>query len=143
MTNIKRRHTPSIRYLVKKSCPEDQILLPTILRFLLPVCIGLLREPGSSVTIVSGYGLEDRGSIPGRGEMIFPLASVSRPALGPIQLPVQWVPGVLSPSLKLGLDVTVTTHPHLVPRSIMSRSYTPSLPSIFIAYCGTQLYRLI
>jgi hypothetical protein len=37
-----------------------------------------------------------RSSIPGRGERIFPLASVSRPPLGPTQLPVQWVPGVLS-----------------------------------------------
>jgi hypothetical protein len=32
--------------------------------------------------------------------MIFPLASVSRPALGPIQPPVQWVPEVLSPAVK-------------------------------------------
>jgi hypothetical protein len=32
----------------------------------------------------------------GRDERIFPLASVSRPALGPTQPPVQWVSGVLS-----------------------------------------------
>jgi hypothetical protein len=53
----------------------------------------------------------DRGSIPGRGEMIFPLASVSRPALGPTQRPVHWVPGVLSLGLKGGRGVTLTTHP--------------------------------
>jgi hypothetical protein len=31
-----------------------------------------------------------------------------------------------SPGVKRGRDVTLTTHPHLVPRSRMSRSYTSS-----------------
>jgi len=35
---------------------------------------------------------------PRQKQEIFPLTSVSRPALGPTQLPVHWVPGVLSPS---------------------------------------------
>jgi hypothetical protein len=62
--------------------------------------------------------------------MIFPLASVSRLALGPTQCPVQWVPGggVISPGLKRGRGVTLTTHPHLVPRSIMSRICVFSSP---------------
>jgi hypothetical protein len=51
--------------------------------------------------------LGDRGSIPGRGEMIFPLASVSRPALGPTQPPAQWVPWVLSSGVKCGRGVTL------------------------------------
>jgi hypothetical protein len=34
---------------------------------------------------------------PRQGQGIFPLASLSRPALRPTQPPVQWVPGVLSP----------------------------------------------
>jgi hypothetical protein len=50
-------------------------------------------------------------------QRIFPLASVSRPALGSTQPPVQWVPGVLSPGVKCGRGVMLTTHPHLVPRS--------------------------
>jgi hypothetical protein len=54
--------------------------------------------------------------------MISPLASVSRPALGPTQPPVHWVLGILSPGL------TLTTYPHLVLRSRMSGSYTSSPP---------------
>jgi hypothetical protein len=76
---------------------------------------------------------------PGRGKMIFPLAFVSRSALGPIQPPVQWVPGVLSKGLKHGRGATLTTHPHLVLRSRMSRSYTSSPPSASVACSGTAL----
>jgi hypothetical protein len=79
---------------------------------------------GSSVSTVSGWGLGDRGSIPGRGKRIFPLASVSRPALGPTQPPIQWLPGVLSPAVKRGRVVMLTTHHNLLPMSWMSRSYT-------------------
>jgi hypothetical protein len=53
---------------------------------------------------------------------------MSRPALGPIQPPVQWVAGVLSRGIKRGRGVTLTTHPHLVPRSLMSRIYISSPP---------------
>jgi hypothetical protein len=55
---------------------------------------------------------------------------VSRPALGPTQPPVQWVPGVLSLGVKCGRGVTLTTHPHLLPRSWVSRSYTSLCASI-------------
>jgi hypothetical protein len=86
----------------------------------------LFGEAGSSVSIVSGYELDDR-AIEVRSlaeEKGFSLASVSRPALGPTQPPVQWVPGVLSPGQKRGRVVTLTTQLHIVPRSRMSRSYT-------------------
>jgi hypothetical protein len=49
---------------------------------------------------------------PRQRQRIFPLTSVSRPALGPTQPPVQWVPGVLSPGVKRGQGVTLTTHTH-------------------------------
>jgi hypothetical protein len=71
---------------------------------------------------VCDYRLDDWGLIPD-GQRIFLLAPVSRPALGPTQPPIQWVPGV-----KHSRGVTPTTHPHLVPRLSMGRSYTFSLP---------------
>jgi len=45
---------------------------------------------GSSVGIVTDYGLDGPGSNPG-GDEIFRL---SRPALGPTQPPVKWVLGL-------------------------------------------------
>ena len=48
------------------------------------------RQPGSSVGIATDYGLEGPGSNPGGKEIFRP----SRPALGPAQPPVQWVPGL-------------------------------------------------
>jgi hypothetical protein len=65
---------------------------------------------------------------PRQRQRIFPLASVFRPALRLTQLPIQWVSRVLSPGVKRGRGVTLTTHPLLVPRSRMSRSYTSSPP---------------
>ena len=45
---------------------------------------------GSSVGIAPDYGLEDPGSNPG-GDEIF---RKFRPALGPAQPPVKWIPGL-------------------------------------------------
>jgi hypothetical protein len=83
-----------------------------------------MRNRGSLISAVSDYGLDDRGSIPGRGQRIFLLVSASRPALWPTQPPIQWVPVAPSRGVKGGRGVTLTTHSHLVPRSRMSRSYT-------------------
>jgi hypothetical protein len=51
---------------------------------------------------------------------------VFRPALEPTQPPIQWVLGGPFLGVKRGRGVTLTTHPHLVPRSWMSRSYISS-----------------
>jgi hypothetical protein len=70
---------------------------------------------GSSVSTVSGYWLGDRAievRSPVEARGFFFLVSVSRPALRPTQLPLQWVSGILSPGVKLGLGVTLTTHLH-------------------------------
>jgi hypothetical protein len=75
---------------------------------------------GSSVGIVSGYGLDDRAI-----EVLNP-AEAKRFSLS---LCVQTMgTGSPSPELKRGRGVTLTTHPHLVQRSRMSRSYTSSPP---------------
>jgi hypothetical protein len=55
------------------------------------------------------------------------LTCVSRPAVGPTQPPVQWVTGGPFPAVKRCRGVTLTTHPHIMPRSVISRSCT-SLP---------------
>ena len=49
-----------------------------------------LCGPGSSVGIATYYRLDGPGSNPGGHEIFRP----SRPALGPIQPPVQWLPGL-------------------------------------------------
>ena len=46
--------------------------------------------PGSSVGIATDYGLDGPGSNPGGDEIFRP----SRPALGPTQPPVTWVPSL-------------------------------------------------
>jgi hypothetical protein len=61
-------------------------------------------------------------------QKIFPLASVSRPALRPTQPPVQFVPWLLSPEVDRGWGVTLTNHLDLLSRSRMSRTYNTSPP---------------
>jgi hypothetical protein len=94
--------------------------------YIYTVVTASVSEPGSSCQ----YGLDDGRSTfdPRQRRKDFSCTLVSRPALRPTQSPVQCVPRVLSPRLKRGRGVTLTTHPHLVPRSRMSRSHTSSPP---------------
>jgi hypothetical protein len=85
-------------------------------------------EPGSSFGTVSGYELDDRAielRSPTEAKRFFLQPLCPDRLWGP---PNQWVPGVLSRGLKRGQGVTLITHPHLVPRSRMSRSYISSAP---------------
>jgi hypothetical protein len=73
----------------------------------------------SSGSIVSDYGLDDRaiGVRSPAGAEEFSSNLRVQTGSGAHQPPVQWVPGVLSPGVKRGRGVTLTTQPHLVPRS--------------------------
>jgi hypothetical protein len=64
-----------------------------------------IRAGVAESVLVSDYGLDDRsiGFDPLQGQRIFPLASVSRPALGPTQAPGPF------PRAKSGRDVTLNT----------------------------------
>jgi hypothetical protein len=68
-------------------------------------------RPGSVVVIVTGYGL-DGPEIESRWGRDFP--HLSRPALGPTQPPLQWIPR-LFPGVKSGRGVKLIPHPLLVP----------------------------
>jgi hypothetical protein len=67
----------------------------------------------SSGSIVSDYGLDDRaiGVRSPAGSKDFSSNLCVQTGSGAHQPPVQWVPGVLSPGVKRGRGVTLTTHP--------------------------------
>jgi hypothetical protein len=67
----------------------------------------------SSFSIV-GLQTGRPGFDPWQKQSIFPLASVSRPALTPTQPSIQRIPGVLSLGVKRERGVKLTTSPHLV-----------------------------
>jgi hypothetical protein len=54
------------------------------------------------IYIATGYGLDDRGfGVPSPGRVkTFLFSTLSRPALGSTQPPIQWVPGAPSPGVK-------------------------------------------
>jgi hypothetical protein len=50
--------------------------------------------------LTTGWTTGRSGFDPRQEQRIFPLSSVSRPALGPTQPPVQWVTRAISPGVK-------------------------------------------
>jgi hypothetical protein len=68
---------------------------------------------GSSVSIVSEYGLDDRAievRSPPEANKFSPNLCVQT-GLRPTQSPVQWLPGVLISGVKHGRGVALTTYP--------------------------------
>jgi hypothetical protein len=88
----------------------------------------------SSVSIVTRLWDGRPGFDFWQGQGFFLLATTSRPALGPTNPPIQWVPGALSPEVKRpGRE----GH-HLPPSSVEVKnawSYTSSPPYVFMAWC--------
>jgi hypothetical protein len=98
--------------------------------FLWYYCCPADRSPSSSVSIVSGYGLDYRaigvrspaGAKDFSSNLCVQTGSEAHPASCTMGT------GVPFPGAKHGRGVTLTTHPHLVPMLRNSRSYISSLP---------------
>jgi len=69
-----------------------------------------------------------------KGLGIFLFTTASRPALGPTQPRIQWVPGALPLGVKPP-GVNLTSHLHLVPRSRMRGAILPLPQYVFMAWC--------
>jgi hypothetical protein len=105
------------------------------------LCSCIYKYNISSVSIVSGYRLDDQAIVvrfPAEAEDLSSSLCVLT-APGSTQPPVQRVAGVLSSEVKSGRGVTLTTHPHLVLRFRMNRSYASSPPCASKVCCGTAL----
>jgi hypothetical protein len=87
-----------------------------------------VRSRRSSGSIVSDYGLDDRGSIPDRGRGFFFKPLRPDRLWGPPSLLYNGFRGSFPRGVKSDQGVMLTTYPHLVLRLIMSRSYTSSPP---------------
>jgi hypothetical protein len=77
-------------------------------------CTVPVKSRDSSVSIVSGYGLDDQAievrSLAEAKDFSSNLC-IQTGALGPTQPSVQWIPGALSLGIKCGWGVTLTTQP--------------------------------
>jgi hypothetical protein len=80
-------------------------------------------EPGSSVNIVSDYGLDDRAIEVQSPAGDFSSSLCVQTSSGAHPASCTMGTGGPFPGVKRGQGVTTTTHPLLVPRLRMSRSY--------------------
>jgi hypothetical protein len=83
----------------------------------------------SSVSIVTRLRAGRPGFDSGQGKRIF-LVTVSRPAVGPTQPPIQWAPGAVSPGVKRPGREADHSHPsNAVVKNAWSYTSTPSTSS--------------
>jgi hypothetical protein len=99
----------------------------------------MFRSRVSSVSIVSDYTGWTTGVRSPAGAEDFSSSSVSRPALGPTQPPVQWVPGIFSPGVNAaGAWCWPLTSIYCRGREWVGAIH-PLPPSAFTACSGTAL----
>jgi hypothetical protein len=60
----------------------------------------MIVSQNSSVSMVTGYGPDSRGLIPGKGKRLFSTPQRPDRLWGSTHPPIQWVPGDLSPEVK-------------------------------------------
>jgi hypothetical protein len=75
--------------------------------------VARVKRKAIYVGIATGYGLDGRLSIPGRGKRFSLCSTASRPALEPTQPAIQCVPGALSPELKRPGREADHLHPYI------------------------------
>jgi hypothetical protein len=124
-------------HIVKES--HLQIRHHENLKYLLSASV--YGEPGSSVSIVSGYGLDDRAIEVRSPAEAKDFSSSLCVQTGSGSHPASCIMGTGGsfPGAKARLGRDADHSLHLMPRSRMSRSYTSSLPSAFMACSGIAL----
>jgi hypothetical protein len=93
--------------------------------------------PGYLSCIALGQGPDDRGFDSRQELRIFLYATASRPALGPTQPPIQWVPETLSLGVKRPWREANHSHPSSAEVK-NTWSYTSSHQFAFMAWCSVK-----